>query len=379
MSQHKLSIWEKLSYWFDRDYVIIGAGLTGLFCAIELAQKEPKASILIVDRLLIGMGASSRNAGFCCFGSISELESDVELTGLEACMETVEMRFRGLQRLRKMVGDESLEYVASGGTEVFDSYESFQYYEDRISFWNRELSALTGDKATYSAINCPSGLRFSEKMILNRQEGLINTGALLRKLESIASTLNIEVMRGLHLTHYISDALRVNLFFDEIEAPLRTKKLILCTNAYSNDLVTGEDIQPSRNQVLITTPVTNNHLSGGFHYDKGYVYFRAINDSVLIGGARNHFEFENNQSKFGENLDNLEYLMHILRSQVLVGQKFEMATSWSGILAGGKNRVPIVKNLEANVVLAARLGGMGVAIGSVVGMHAAALIRNSTL
>ena len=40
---------------------------------------------------------------------------------------------------------------------------------------------------------------------------------------------------------------------------------------------------------------------------------------------------------------------------------------WSGIMAFGKNKKPIVEKISDNVVIGARLGGMGVAIGSLVG------------
>ena len=39
--------------------------------------------------------------------------------------------------------------------------------------------------------------------------------------------------------------------------------------------------------VLITKPIKNLKIKGCFHYDKGFNYFRNINERIMIGGGRN--------------------------------------------------------------------------------------------
>lgn len=46
------------------DYVIIGAGYTGLACARRLAELHPEKTILIIDATEIGESSSGRNSGF---------------------------------------------------------------------------------------------------------------------------------------------------------------------------------------------------------------------------------------------------------------------------------------------------------------------------
>lgn len=46
------------------DYVVLGAGFTGLAAARKLAQLEPNARILLVDAQRVAEGASGRNSGF---------------------------------------------------------------------------------------------------------------------------------------------------------------------------------------------------------------------------------------------------------------------------------------------------------------------------
>lgn len=46
------------------DFIIIGAGFTGLSLAHRLAERQPKVKIAVIDALNVGEGTSGRNAGF---------------------------------------------------------------------------------------------------------------------------------------------------------------------------------------------------------------------------------------------------------------------------------------------------------------------------
>ena len=69
-------------------------------------------------------------------------------------------------------------------------------------------------------------------------------------------------------------------------------------------------------------------------------------------------------------------LLEILKTTILSNQKFEVEQWWSGILGVGNIKSPIVKMISKNVGVAVRMGGMGVAIGSLVGEEGAELILN---
>ena len=124
------------------------------------------------------------------------------------------------------------------------------------------------------------------------------------------------------------------------------------------------DIQPGRGLVMVTKPISKEiPFSGTFHYDKGYVYFRKVEDRILLGGGRN-MDFEGEKTLSMEvNPKNREYLLHILNNIILPDCDIEIDLEWTGIMAFGKNKKPIVEMVENNIGLAVRLGGMGVAIG----------------
>jgi len=73
---------QTLSSNFNCDWLIIGAGYTGLSAARKLAQIYPNQKVLLVDAQLAGEGASSRNSGYLVdttlndgFNSNKELEN----------------------------------------------------------------------------------------------------------------------------------------------------------------------------------------------------------------------------------------------------------------------------------------------------------------
>src|SRR5580700_747995 len=113
MSQ--VSFWEKESFYGPKDVVIVGSGFVGLWSAYYLKKLKPKLSVTIVDRGIIPTGASTRNAGFACFGSVTELIADTLEMGENSMLELVEMRYRGLNRIRKLFSNREINFEDLGG------------------------------------------------------------------------------------------------------------------------------------------------------------------------------------------------------------------------------------------------------------------------
>src|SRR6266700_2118011 len=114
----QVSVWEKESFYAPKDVIIVGSGFVGLWCAYYLKKKQPKLSVTIVDRGIIPTGASTRNAGFACFGSVTELLQDFNKTGEEKMLELVEMRYKGLLRIRKIFSEQEIDFDMCGGYEL---------------------------------------------------------------------------------------------------------------------------------------------------------------------------------------------------------------------------------------------------------------------
>ena len=94
------SYWEYKEWFTGNDFVIIGSGIVGLNCAINLRERFPTSKIIILEKGLLPQGASTKNAGFACFGSTSELLSDLKTHSEQEVFQLVKKRWEGLQLLR---------------------------------------------------------------------------------------------------------------------------------------------------------------------------------------------------------------------------------------------------------------------------------------
>lgn len=373
-----LSYWEKESFFKNIDVAIIGSGIVGLSAAIRLKELSPNLSIMILERGSLPIGASTRNAGFACFGSMTELLDDLKTQSEDVVFSLVEKRWKGLLKLRRRVGDVNLKYQEFGGFELFrrEDDSDFQQCADRIGFFNKKLNSIIGQKEVYKIADKNIhnfGFEKIEHLIHNQAEGQINTGEMMKTLLEIAQAKGVKILNGIFIK-------KLNDVENGVELEtahgwnLKFKKVLVATNGFSKTLITQGEIVPARNQVLITKPLQNGSIQGTFHYDKGYFYFRNINGRILLGGGRNLAKKQEETPEFGTTEIIQNALIDLLKSVILPNQKFEIESTWSGILGVGDTKKPIVQNISKNVSVAVRLGGMGVAIGSLVGEEGAELI-----
>ncbi|MDI9355887.1 MAG: FAD-dependent oxidoreductase [Chitinophagaceae bacterium] len=364
-----LSFWEKdtLQEW---DYIIVGSGIVGLNTAINIKEKHPLSKILILERGIFPLGASTKNAGFACFGSVTELLSDIKKMGEEKCLNLVIARWEGLQKLRSRVADNTMDFQQNGGYELITEKEigclhSLDYI-NQLLFPYFKTNVFTENKAFISHFG------FSQKhiktIIANPLEAQLHSGKMMYTLVSKATKMGISIFTGASVTDYTVQNNRVLL---NITSQIQTLSLIahkvaFCTNAFTKKIFKDIDIVPGRGIVLITKPIQNLKTKGTFHIDEGYFYFRNVEDRILLGGGRNmDFETETT-TEFGINAFILKKLTQLLTEIIIPENTFEIEQVWSGIMAFGSEKEPIIKKIEENIVVGARLSGMGVAIGSLV-------------
>ncbi len=372
------SYWEQQSFFKNIDIAIVGSGIVGLSAAIHCKEQMPQAKVLIIEKGVLPTGASTRNAGFACFGSLTELLDDLENHSEDEVFALVERRWQGLQRLRQRVGDSDLGYRAWGGYEIFRQEESeiAQTCLEKIDYFNKAIQSITGLEETYQIRNkeIPKfGFSNIRTMIVNTAEGQIHTGDMMKSLLAIARQKGVEILNGLGIKSVHDEENEVILETD-FGWHFRAKKALIATNGFAQHLLPKLQVQPARNQVLITKPIDNLSIKGCFHYDRGYVYFRNIDNRILLGGGRNLAKEVEATNNFGLTTFIQDHLEKLLREVILPKQTFEIDQRWSGILGVGDIKKPIIESISQNVVVAVRMGGMGVAIGSLVGEEGATIL-----
>jgi len=363
--QARLSWWEYEHFLKGVDYTIVGAGIVGLSTAIELKTASPEAKVLIIDKKRAPLGASTKNAGFACFGSISEIDDDYDSYGEEICSKLIKMRWEGLSLMKSRISANEMDYRSTPGAEIFANKEESELYQEKLSWANELVAGIVGDEQCYYKQEGRFGTE-----IVNKLEGSLNPQKMMAKLELIARNKGVMFLCGVHVDQIEIDKKLIKTDIGEIPY----NKLILCTNGFSQKLLPQIDIEPARNQVFVTNKIPGFDLKHCYHMNKGYVYFRSYNERLLIGGGRDMDRKGETTDELGTTNLILSYLKDIVHKHIFPDQSYHIEHAWSGILGVGQTKMPMVEMLDEDVLVAIRMGGMGVAVGSFIGRVAASMI-----
>ena len=365
------SYWEYKEWFTGNDFVIVGSGIVGLNCAINLKDRFPNSKIIILEKGLLPQGASTKNAGFACFGSTSELLSDLKVHSEQEVFQLVKKRWEGLQMLRNLLGDKNIDYQHNYGYELFLERDFFEECNTKTQELNQLLFPLFQGNV-FSAIHNKFNFKnIVPTYLVNHFEGQIDTGKMVSQLLKVAQEKGIKILNNTTVQSFSEDTVQVKIQTNQGE--FTASKLFFATNGFAKELL-QEKVQPARAQVLITSPIKNLQIKGAFHLEEGYYYFRNINDRILLGGGRN-LDFKTEETmQFGQTNRIQNKLEKLLKTTILPNKDFEIAHRWSGIMGVGNQKKPIVKQLSNSIFCGVRLGGMGVAIGSLVGKELAELL-----
>ncbi|TGE20667.1 FAD-binding oxidoreductase [Hymenobacter aquaticus] len=377
MSKANLSYWEHQSFLQGFDVAVVGAGIVGLTAAIYTRQRQPAARIVVLERDVLPNGASTKNAGFACFGSISELLEQQRKGGPAALLDVVRARWEGLTMLRQLLGDDALHYQPVGGYELFraEDAELAATCRAHMGYFNELLAPVIGAADVFrdaSSALPRTGLAGVETMLENRAEGALHTGRMMQALLRKAWQENIVVLHGCPVTQLDPGAEQVRLH--TALGPLDAGRVLLATNAFSRQFFPELDVTPGRGQVLVTEPIPGLDLPGTFHYDKGYYYFRQVDNRLLLGGGRNLDFAAEATTEPGLTAVVQQRLEQLLTEVILPGRTPRIDYRWSGTMAFGTELAPIIRPLAPGVFGALRCNGMGVAMGAGVGQRAAEML-----
>lgn len=368
-----LSYWEIKSWLTNIDFTIVGSGIVGLNCALQLKERFPKSKILILEKGILPQGASTKNAGFACFGSLGEILDDLKSHSKEEVIQIIKKRFDGLKLLRQTLGDSAINFQQLGGYELFseDDKNLFENCLSNKNAVNKMLKPIFRDDVFSLKNNIFNFKNIKEDYVFNQFEGQIDTGNMMEALLKKVQSKDVKILNNISVESFSEDQNEVKIKTNQFE--LSSSNLFIATNGFASQLL-QEQVNPARAQVLITKPIDNLKIKGTFHLDKGYYYFRNIDNRILLGGGR-HLDFETEEtSEFGETEIIQNKLEDLLGTTILPYTKFQIDYRWSGIMGVGNKKKAIVKQISNHVYCGVRLGGMGVAMGSLIGKELAELL-----
>ncbi|MCC5916762.1 MAG: FAD-binding oxidoreductase [Cryomorphaceae bacterium] len=366
MHNHKphLSFWQFPSVDKRWDFCIVGGGITGALSAWFLKIKHPNATIAILDKHGQPQGATTRNAGFACFGSISEYLDDADKHGKQYAGELMMQRYEGLQILQDIFKVRNIQWEQNGGLEIFTPQEVslFQECADHLFEVNQWFGLSLQPFKVKNEVVCEFNLSRGTQVIYNQIEGAIHSGLMLQQLYGMLHQKGVEFYRDIAVTAVQNIGDKVEL--DTDRGTIITQECVIAVNGLAQQLLPELDVYPNRGQILVTSPLPNHYRPGNFHYQQGYYYLRHLPDMrVLIGGGR-HLDKENEQTDSMETTERIQNdLERVLKEVFLPDADYQIDFRWAGTMAfGSKNEKTPLVGRKGNIHYIVRLGGMGVAL-----------------
>lgn len=373
------SYWDTTA-WQAYDVAVIGGGIIGISTAISYAERHPDQRVVVLERGHVPFGATTRNAGFACFGSLSEIAHDIDLMGVDAAHELVRMRLDGLRILIQRCGAESIGYTSDGGSEIFlEDHPALR----RITDVNAILRDILNETTFHERNDLRAAYGLSQDVVAlihTSYEGTLHSGKMLRRLWKLASERGVEIRTGSTVKSITSNdgSVRIECESAQQTIDIDCSKVVVATNAMIPSLVhssTIPSILPGRGQVLVTESIPGLTLRGSFHMDEGYYYFRELDGRVLLGGGRN-IDVDGETTLSHETTQGIQdVLEHVLRTVILPHQpSIRIEHRWAGTMAFTEKKQPVVTIAEPNVIVAFGCNGMGIALGSALGEQCADLL-----
>jgi glycine/D-amino acid oxidase-like deaminating enzyme len=361
----KRSVWETESFFAPATVAIVGGGLLGLWTARELKINDPNLKVTLIDAGTVPTGASTRNAGFACFGSPSELLHDAQ-TDESAMWQTVEWRFKGIQKIKALFNHAIIDYNPCGGFECYEAGTATAPNADALAWLNAGLAGITQQTQTFAFAGeklAGLGLQGFDQLVENPLEAGLHSGKLVQALQQLVVEMGVKLVSGTSITRYEKAGDMFQLFDNERHI-LSAERVVFAVNGFSHQWFPQLNIAPARGQILLTPPIDGLALRGTFHFDEGFYYWRNLDSRILLGGARNHF-FEAEATINMETSDEVQAnLFAFLQRHIPESRHLKPADcqSWAGIMGMSQSKQPTLQKMEAGLWAAHCCNGMGVAL-----------------
>lgn len=337
------------------DIVIIGAGLLG--CTAALYLNDAGYSTTIIEARDVGLGASSRNAGFMITGLDKYYHQAETVYGEAATREIWELSRRSLAFWQQIAREHGTWMEQSSSLLLAETPEERQELEQsarRMQANGFECEYLSNDplqRGYYAAIRQPS-------------DGGIHPVQLL---QAIFKASNAHLIANSEVYAIESAATEVVVY--SRLAIVRAQKVLICTNAYTPYLdpyFVGKVI-PNRAQCLATAPLTERVIGAVGYSDYGYMYYRDLPDGgLLIGGGRKQNKEQEGNTTEDRITDAVQAILEAYLQAKFPDVTAPIVRRWAGIMGFTPDGLPMIGALprDSRIAYAVGLNGHGLSLGA---------------
>ena len=361
------------------DWLIIGAGYTGLSAARKLGQLYPNQKILLVDAQLAGEGASSRNSGYLVDTTLNDgFTSNKELENYKKKSDIYKL---GIEVVRKFIKEhqvdcdwnESGKYFASSKSEDKNILENFSETLCKLGFehelfYNKELTKRLGTSFYNIALYTKGGI-------------LLHPGKLAR---AMIDTLpdNVNLYENTSLFNWKKVNGKINCDFRN--GVVKTKKIIFATNGFLKLLGIKTNYNfPITLTASMTRPLTNKEFNSiGEPKEWGVLPVRPMGATIRMTKDRRILIRNTAEVHNPYRMILSELKKRSVKQKIGIKRRFPqlpddiIASTWSGIVSRTRNSSQIFEKIEDNIFVAGCYNGSGIGVGTLFGEQIALKASN---
>jgi len=361
------------------DWLIIGAGYTGLSAARKLGQLYPNQNIILVDAQLAGEGASSRNSGYLVDTTLNDgFTSNKDLENYKKKADIYKL---GIDAVKKFIKEHQVDcdwnecgkYFASSSIEDRNTLKNFSKTLSRLGFENNllykdQLIEKLGTSFYILALYTKGGI-------------LLHPGKLVR---AMIDTLpyNVQLFENSSLLNWKknNDAVLCNFR----NGSINTKKIIFATNGYLKSLGIKKNYNfPITLTASMTRILTDEEFKSiGEPKEWGVLPVKPMGATIRMTKdrrilIRNTAEVHNPFKMSQSDLDKRS-----IKQRIGIKKRFPhlpddiIKSSWSGIVSRTSNSSQIFEKIDDNIFVAGCYNGSGIGVGTLFGEQIAIKASN---
>ena len=352
------------------EWLIIGAGYTGLSAARKLAEIYPNKTITLIDAQLAGEGASSRNSGYLVDTTLNDgFTSD---TDLENYKKKTDIYKLGIKAVKKFIQEYQVDcdfnecgkYYASSKIDDQKILENFSKILSKLNYENHLLFKDDLKKQL--------GTNFYNVGLYTKGGILLNPGKLVRAMIH-ALPNNVNLIENSFLINWKINNGQIVCEFEK--GTIKSKKIIFATNGFLKSLGIKKNYNfPLTLTASMTRPLSDNEYANiGSPKEWGVLSVRPMGATVRMTKdkrilIRNTAELSNPFKMSKMELDKRTAIQKIgIKKRFPQLPDDIIESTWSGVVSRTRNSSQIFEKLDDNVFVAGCYNGSGIGVGTLFG------------
>ena len=355
---------------FKCDYLVIGAGYTGLSAARKLSEINSLKKIVIVDSQLAGEGSSSRNSGYLVDTTLNDgFTSNKDINNYK---KKVKIYNLGINAVKNFINqyqvdcdwNECGKYFASSVIKDISIAKKFSELLTSLNFNNEILNQDELEKKL--------GTNFYKTAVFTKGGILINPAKLVRAMIDVLPK-NVELYENSPLIKWKKNNNYIDCQFEK--NLVQTNKIIFCTNGFLNSLNIKKNFNfPLTLTASMTRPLDNEEFKSiGEPKEWGVLPIRPMGATIRFTKdrrllIRNTAEMRNPNYMSKHELEKRKFIHLkglVKRFPTLKTNLIE--NTWSGIVSRSRNGSQIFEMIEKNIYAAGCYNGSGIGVGTLFG------------